>query len=347
MSKIYYGDRASGGSLKHYRTKGSRNGYSKNPNYKVVGQKAKGRWVNGRYVYDNPAGTSKGFLSGYNQYHSVNTNKPSGMEGDPRFTVKPQARPNSGRPDPRGNNLPSGMGHDPRYTNPKEPVKPTGANAKLTMKGRVKKLSDKGAQNNWQQQAIKAAAQGNLGGKIARGEVRAAKANNGDVYSAKELGYQGSSKSKKAVSKSHKPHEALHVDTPSPDPSSWRYTTVDKTAMGRRVDTNRVEDSPNGGTRYATEIVDPRYNVQGTQKIEAAKQEAARKAKEKETKGQYFTFDEKTGRTVKTSPGIEAEKARIAAGEKAREKRQKKRERAAKRQALINKIKSKIKGFFS
>lgn len=55
MAKNYYGNRGNGSSLRHYRTKGSRNGYSKNANYKPVGQRAIGRLVNGRYVYDNPA----------------------------------------------------------------------------------------------------------------------------------------------------------------------------------------------------------------------------------------------------------------------------------------------------
>lgn len=37
----------------HYRTKGSKNGYSKNPNYRPVGQQAKGQFVNGKYVYQS------------------------------------------------------------------------------------------------------------------------------------------------------------------------------------------------------------------------------------------------------------------------------------------------------
>ena len=48
----YYGNRGNGSSMRHYRTKGSRNGYSKDPNYNPVGQKATGRIINGRYVYD-------------------------------------------------------------------------------------------------------------------------------------------------------------------------------------------------------------------------------------------------------------------------------------------------------
>lgn len=56
MSYNPYGGRYTyGGSLKHYRTKGSRNGYSNDPNYKPVGQKAVGKIINGKYVYDIPS----------------------------------------------------------------------------------------------------------------------------------------------------------------------------------------------------------------------------------------------------------------------------------------------------
>ena len=54
----YYGNRGNGSSLRHYRTKGSRNGYSKDPNYRPVGQQAQGKIVNGRYVYDSPSPSS-------------------------------------------------------------------------------------------------------------------------------------------------------------------------------------------------------------------------------------------------------------------------------------------------
>lgn len=37
--------------LMHYRTKGSKNGISTTKGYTAVGQKAKGHWVNGHYVY--------------------------------------------------------------------------------------------------------------------------------------------------------------------------------------------------------------------------------------------------------------------------------------------------------
>jgi hypothetical protein len=39
--------------LMHYRTKGSRNGISTTKGYNAVGQRAKGRWINGRYVYED------------------------------------------------------------------------------------------------------------------------------------------------------------------------------------------------------------------------------------------------------------------------------------------------------
>ena len=41
-----------GGSLMHYRTPGSKNGISNTPGYRAIGQRAKGRLIDGRYVYD-------------------------------------------------------------------------------------------------------------------------------------------------------------------------------------------------------------------------------------------------------------------------------------------------------
>lgn len=60
----YYGNSGGGSYLRHYRTKGSKNGYSKNPKYRPVGQQAKGQWVNGRYVYQSSSPLERG---GYNQ----------------------------------------------------------------------------------------------------------------------------------------------------------------------------------------------------------------------------------------------------------------------------------------
>lgn len=59
MTNNYYGNRGNGSSLRHYRTKGSRNGYSKDPNYRPVGQQAQGKIINGRYVYDNPTAQNR------------------------------------------------------------------------------------------------------------------------------------------------------------------------------------------------------------------------------------------------------------------------------------------------
>lgn len=44
--------------LMHYRTKGSKNGVSRTKGYTAVGQRAKGQYINGRYVYDNLLGKS-------------------------------------------------------------------------------------------------------------------------------------------------------------------------------------------------------------------------------------------------------------------------------------------------
>ena len=66
MAKSYKGVNLNGDALMHYRTKGSRNGYSKNPNYRAVGQRATGRLINGRYVYDNPA-AQKGAKNNWQQ----------------------------------------------------------------------------------------------------------------------------------------------------------------------------------------------------------------------------------------------------------------------------------------
>ena len=64
MAKSYKGVNLNGDALMHYRTKGSRNGYSKNPNYRAVGQKAKGQLINGQYVYDNPNAAVKTVAKG-------------------------------------------------------------------------------------------------------------------------------------------------------------------------------------------------------------------------------------------------------------------------------------------
>ena len=69
MAKTYKGMNLNGEALMHYRTKGSRNGYSKNSNYRPVGQRATGRLVNGRYVYDDP------YLSSYGKLQKAGVNE--------------------------------------------------------------------------------------------------------------------------------------------------------------------------------------------------------------------------------------------------------------------------------
>lgn len=359
MSKIYYGDRASGGSLKHYRTKGSRNGYSKNPNYKVVGQRAKGKWVNGRYVYDQPTNNpmysktssqSRGFLSQYSQGSHQRTSDPvrdkinekaaatkvklAAARGSQNNWQQQAARAQAGlQSNMRGpRTTPSGMGNDPRYTQQVQSQSKPGAASRVKQKARVAKAAAKGAQNDWQQQAIKAAAQGNLTGKIARGEVGAAKANNGDVYSARELGYQGSSKSK----------SAKRYPEPAYRDENGHVYNAKPNAMGKTY-------SP----AYGERITDPRYNVKGTQKIEEAKKIAAQKAADKhnvfseQNNGTFITeYNPKTKETTVETWAENEERRRIEEGKKRHAKVRAKRERAAKRAALINKIKDKISSFF-
>lgn len=353
MSKIYYGDRASGGSLKHYRTKGSRNGYSKNPNYKVVGQRAKGKWVNGRYVYDQPTNNpmysktssqSRGFLSQYSQGAHQRTSDPvrdkinekaaatkvklaaaRGSQNNwQQQAARAQAGLQSNMQGPR--TTPSGMGNDPRYTQQVQTQSKPGAASRVKQKARVAKAAAKGAKNDWQQQANRTAGMTSANNNLMDHKINAMNVT-GQLDIMQNLDRQrNKSKSKSAKRSKEYEEELAYNSQKNVYPS------------GSSGDSSRPKTSGMGN--------DPRYSVPGTQKIERAKQEAARKAKEKETKGQYFTFDEKTGRTVKTSPGIEAEKARIEAGKKRHAKVRAKRERAAKRAALINKIKDKISSFF-
>ena len=185
MSKIYYGDRSSGGSLKHYRTKGSKNGYSKNPNYKAVGQKAKGRWVNGRYVYDQPTNAQSKPANVSQEYWDelqFNTNpnyqSPASKKNavniysDPRYTnksnqsytpymseeYKEELAWNSGKPYTKKVNQ-INVKTDPRFKKSTTNTGMTGdpryfvSGTSKIDKAKVTALSKAGAKNNWQQQA--------------------------------------------------------------------------------------------------------------------------------------------------------------------------------------------------
>ena len=87
----YYGTNLNGRALMHYRTKGSRNGYSKDPNYRPIGQQAQGRIINGRYVYDNPSAQRGGPST-----HGVNIDEAiSRVQSEIRNRrLSPQAREN-------------------------------------------------------------------------------------------------------------------------------------------------------------------------------------------------------------------------------------------------------------
>lgn len=56
--KIKMNNKTYANYLMHGRTKGSRNGISTTKGYTAVGQKAKGKFINGRYIYDMPASSA-------------------------------------------------------------------------------------------------------------------------------------------------------------------------------------------------------------------------------------------------------------------------------------------------
>jgi hypothetical protein len=66
--------------LMHYRTKGSKNGVSRTKGYDAVGQKAKGQYINGRYVY----GTPKSYGANVENTQSESVSKPSSLHISPR-----------------------------------------------------------------------------------------------------------------------------------------------------------------------------------------------------------------------------------------------------------------------
>ena len=178
----YYGNHGNGSSLRHYRTKGSRNGYSKDPKYKPVGQKASGRIVNGRYVYDTSGPKPDNVSQEYWDELQANTNpnyKPPSSKknainiySDPRYTnksnqsytpympeeYKEELAWNTGKPytkkvnsinvktDPRfkKSTTNTGMTGDPRYS--------VSGTRKINQ-AKVTALAKKGAKNDWQQMA--------------------------------------------------------------------------------------------------------------------------------------------------------------------------------------------------
>lgn len=330
MAKNYMGVNLTGRSLMHYRTKGSRNGYSKNANYKPVGQRATGRLVNGRYVYDTagskPANVSQEYWDEL-QYNTNPNYKPA------------QKAPKSG----------INTSIDPRYS--------VSGTSKINQ-ANVTALAKKGAKNDWQQMAQIASRTGangmrrentgasrssrtleRVGSMSARtkgdkamapvagvydmntGKTKSYTYNTDRGYDSRKNAYpSGSTASKTSFSApSQTAAQKKSLSTHPLDKDHY------KTAMGTRIDTSLiVADPKTGNARYGTEIADPRYRVDGSQKIERAKQIAAEKA------------------SNKTEAEKKAEQKRIEAGAKARENRQKKREREAK----INKMKNAILSVF-
>lgn len=162
----YYGTNSNGRTLMHYRTKGSRNGYSKDPNYRPVGQQAQGKIINGRYVYDNPTAQRGGPST-----HGVNTDEAiSRISGEIRNRrLSPQARENGIQSMQKGyrnnwqqqgnyaraggeaiNRAVAGQTRGVRMKI--NSAQENQAIAGMTAKAR-RDLSKAGAKNNWQQQA--------------------------------------------------------------------------------------------------------------------------------------------------------------------------------------------------
>lgn len=307
MANNYYGNRGNGSSLRHYRTKGSRNGYSKNPNYRPTGQRATGRLVNGRYVYDTagskPANVSQEYWDNL-QYNTNPNYKPA------------QKAPKSGintSIDPRYAKRSSQHGTPYVSEEYKQELAYNTGKSYTTKKNAINVKTDPRYAKRSTQQGTQST---NFGSGRKSKEYEANLA-----YNSRKNAYpSGSTASKTSFSApSQTAAQKKSLSTHPLDKDHY------KTAMGTRIDTSLiVADPKTGNARYGTEIADPRYRVDGSQKIERAKQIAAEKA------------------SNKTEAEKKAEQKRIEAGAKARENRQKKREREAK----INKMKNAILSVF-
>lgn len=231
MTNNYYGNRGNGSSLRHYRTKGSRNGYSKDPNYRPVGQQAQGKIINGRYVYDNPTAQNRR-LSPQARENGIQ----SMQKG---YKNNWQQQGNYARAG--GEAINRAVAGQTRGVRMKiNSAQENQAIAGMTAKAR-RDLSKAGAKNDWQQQAA-----------LERWKQQ----NRNNISANKKKALQKKSLSTHPLDENH-------------------Y----KTAMGTRIDTSHIVADPNnGGTRYGTEIADPRYRVDGSQRIEAANRIAKKKA---------------------------------------------------------------------
>lgn len=338
MGKIYYGDRAPGGSLKHYRTKGSRNGYSKNPNYKVVGQRAKGKWVNGRYVYDQPANNpmysksssqSRGFLSQYSQGAHQRTSDPvrdkinekaaatkvklaaaRGSQNNwQQQAARAQAGLQSNMQGPR--TTPSGMGNDPRYTQQVQSQSKPGAASRIKQKARVAKAAAKGAKNDWQRQANATAGMTNAYNNLMDNKIRTIDVT-GQLGIMQNLDRRQKHSQTKGAQNNWQQQANREAAAQSVE-NKIRNDSSKAAYIPRRhggdmyvnpsnleIDTERKPNKTPGANAMRN---DPRYNLYDSMKIEEAKRIASAKARAN-------------------------------------------KEKAAKRTSLINKIKDKISSFF-
>lgn len=206
--------------LMHYRTKGSKNGYSKSKYYTPVGQKAKGRWVNGKYVYD---ATTKGAKNDWQQsgnWQSQYSRSVQGIKTGQIGARAYQSTPSWGVVT-EGRNA---YGTDNSYKNAlakndAKKISSEGSKNAWQQQANYQKEKDrkrndaiaKGKANNWQSKSAKASALGRLTQDMSTGKVNAAKGNNGDIVTSKNLGYRDDSYSNALKRKEHAANQA-HSD---------------------------------------------------------------------------------------------------------------------------------------
>lgn len=148
------------------RTKGSKNGISRTKGYTAVGQRAKGRWVNGRYVYDLPkfsSGNTEMIRDGKVVYE--NPSLPAGVASYPK--KKSDWAKEAASYDNHVTTYPK-QGYDALMTEKR--------NAWLAGNARYQ-----GAKNNWQQMANKAAAAGVRNAMVTTNAANAKKKNYQDT----------------------------------------------------------------------------------------------------------------------------------------------------------------------
>lgn len=313
MANNYYGNRGNGSSLRHYRTKGSRNGYSKDPNYRPVGSKAVGKIVNGRYVYY----TNTSDAGGNNWQQRGNLHRAINEVGQRAATGTTSAYNGFGTTkqstiaaNDAGKRYTGGFGYDQslnraaaRVAAGKRVTTPQRTQV-ASAKSKRDKAVAKGAANNWQQQAAAEANSHMQRNRLIEGKARsyaiAPKSLNGKVITVEN---NNRDEHKKQMANSErlmkKTTDAMKSNYPS-----------------------RYPADENGYNEYDR----PQYTVAGTKRMETAKRNSMLNEISR----------------MNTRRERQALEDRLAAGAKAREKRQKKREREAK----INKMKNAILSVF-